>query len=140
MTHVRTSPFYPQNNGKLERWHQSAKRECLRPRCPLSLEEARRIVGEFVEHYNTRRLHSAIGYIAPANKLAGRETEIFAARDRKLEAARQVRQAKRAALSASVPACASASSGKLDNGAGRSNLILSGETEAGSAEEQLAKG
>ena len=140
MTHVRTSPFYPQSNGKLERWHQSAKRECLRPRCPLSLGEARRIVGEFVEHYNTKRLHSAIGYIAPADKLAGRETEIFAARDRKLEAARQARQAKRAALSASVPACGSTSSGKLDNGAGRSNLVLSSETEAGSAEEQPAKG
>ena len=78
MTHVRTSPYYPQSNGKLERWHQSAKRECIRPRCPLSLEEARRIVGEFVEHYNTRRLHSAIGYVAPADKLAGRETPIFA--------------------------------------------------------------
>ena len=36
-----------------------------------------------VEHYNTRRLHSAIGYIAPADKLAGRVPEIFAARDRK---------------------------------------------------------
>jgi putative transposase len=140
MTHVRTSPFYPQSNGKLERWHQSAKRECIRPRCPLSLEEARRIVGEFVEHYNTRRLHSAIGYLAPADKLAGRQDEIFAARDRKLEAARRARQAKRAALSASVPACSSAPSGKLDNCAGRSNLVLSSETEAGSAEEQPAEG
>src|SRR5947199_7057559 len=93
MTHVRTSPYYPQSNGKLERWHQTAKRECIRPRCPLSLQEARRIVGEFVEHYNTHRLHSAIGYIAPANKLAGRETEIFADRDRKLEAARQAKRA-----------------------------------------------
>ncbi len=25
MTHVRTSPFYPQSNGKIERWHQSPK-------------------------------------------------------------------------------------------------------------------
>jgi len=31
MTHVRTSPFYPQSNGKLERWHQSLKSECIRP-------------------------------------------------------------------------------------------------------------
>ncbi|MBI5184201.1 MAG: transposase [Nitrospinae bacterium] len=30
--------------------------------CPLNLEDARHIVGEFVEHYNTIRLHSAIGY------------------------------------------------------------------------------
>jgi putative transposase len=35
MTHVRTSPFYPQSNGKLERWHQSLKRECIRPNSPV---------------------------------------------------------------------------------------------------------
>ena len=31
MTHVRTSPYYPQSNGKVERWHGTLKRECLRP-------------------------------------------------------------------------------------------------------------
>ena len=31
MTHVRTSPYYPQSNGKLERWHKSLKSECIRP-------------------------------------------------------------------------------------------------------------
>jgi len=31
MTHVRTSPFYPQSNGKIERWHKSLKGECIRP-------------------------------------------------------------------------------------------------------------
>ena len=46
MTHVRTSPYYPQSNGKLERWHQSIKRESIRPRCPLSLEDARQIAGQ----------------------------------------------------------------------------------------------
>jgi len=30
MTHVRTSPFYPQSNGKIERWHKSLKGECIR--------------------------------------------------------------------------------------------------------------
>src|SRR5438128_6091774 len=38
MTHVRTSPFYPQSNGKIERWHKSLKRECIRPLTPLTLE------------------------------------------------------------------------------------------------------
>jgi putative transposase len=38
MTHVRTSPFYPQSNGKIERWHKSLKSECIRPGTPLSLE------------------------------------------------------------------------------------------------------
>jgi hypothetical protein len=63
----------------------------------LSLEDARRLVTEFVADYNEVRLHSAIGYVAPADKLAGRDRSIFAERDRKLDAARQQRKAARAA-------------------------------------------
>ena len=96
MTHVRTSPYYPQSNGKLERFHGSIKGECIRPGTPISLEDALRIVGRYVDHYNQVRLHSAIGYVAPADKLAGREAEIFAVRDRKLDEARERRKAQRA--------------------------------------------
>jgi putative transposase len=60
MTHVRTSPYYPQSNGKLERWHKSLKRECIRERTPLSLEDAKRLIQEYADHYNEVRLHSAI--------------------------------------------------------------------------------
>ena len=95
MTHVRTSPYYPQSNGKIERWHQSLKKECVRPKCPLSLEEARSVVAEYVEYYNTRRLHSAISYITPKDKLNGKEKKIFAERDRKLQEAREKRKANR---------------------------------------------
>jgi transposase InsO family protein len=95
MTHVRTSPYYPQSNGKIERWHKSIKAECIRPGVPMSLEDAQRVVGVWVEHYNTVRLHSAIGYIAPIDKLEGRDTQIFAERDRKLDAARLQRQQRR---------------------------------------------
>jgi putative transposase len=97
MTHARTSPYYPQSNGKIERWHRILKEECIRPGTPLTLEDARRIVGKFVEHYNTVRLHSAIGYVTPQAKLQGRDREIQAARDRKLEAARERRMQKRQA-------------------------------------------
>lgn len=93
MTHVRTSPYYPQSNGKLERWHQSAKVECIRPKTPLSLEDARRIVTEYVEHYNTVRLHSALGYVTPQDQLEGRAEQILATRDAKLEKAREDRRA-----------------------------------------------
>jgi putative transposase len=97
MTHARTSPYYPQSNGKIERWHRILKEECIRPSTPLSLEDARRIVGKFVEYYNTVRLHSAIGYITPKDKLEGRDKEILAARDRKVEEARERRKANRQA-------------------------------------------
>ena len=95
MTHVRTSPFYPQSNGKIERWHQSLKGECIRPGTPLSLEDARRLVTQFIEHFNNVRLHSAIGYVTPADMLAGRQPQIHQERDHKLEAARQQRQIRR---------------------------------------------
>ena len=95
MTHVKTSPFYPQSNGKMERWYQSLKRECIRPGVPLSLEDARRLVAGYIEYYNRVRLHSALGYVTPQDKLEGRENEIFAERDRKLEAARALRQERR---------------------------------------------
>jgi transposase InsO family protein len=95
MTHARTSPYYPQSNGKIERWHRSLKEDCIRPETPLSVEDARRSVSRFVEHYNTVRLHSAIGYVTPKDKLEGREAEIFAERDRKLAEARERRRSQR---------------------------------------------
>jgi transposase InsO family protein len=88
MTHVRTSPYYPQSNGKVERWHGTLKRECIRPQTPLGLDDARRLVGKYVEYYNNTRLHSAIGYITPKDKLDGKEEQIWSERDRKLEEAR----------------------------------------------------
>ena len=84
-----------QANGKLERWHKSLKSECIRPGTPLTPEDARRLIQQYVDHYNTVRLHSAIGFISPADMLAGRQAEIPAARDRKLEEARQQRQKRR---------------------------------------------
>jgi putative transposase len=95
MTHVRTSPYYPRSNGKIERWHKSLKSGCIRPGTPLSLEDARRLVEDYVEHYNNVRPNSATGYITPKDVLAGRQQEIHAERDRKLEAARQQRQSHR---------------------------------------------
>lgn len=97
MTHVRTSPYYPQSNGKIERWHKTLKSDAIRPSAPASLDEARRIVGKFVDHYNAVRLHSAIGYITPNDMIAGRAQLIWAERDRKLELARELRRQRRQA-------------------------------------------
>lgn len=94
MTHVRTSPCYPQSNGKIERFHQSLKRECIRPKTPLSLGDARRVIGQFTEYYNNVRLHSAIGYITPRDKLEGRAEAIFSEREAKLNQALGRRKAR----------------------------------------------
>lgn len=126
MTHVKTSLYYPQSNGKVERFFQSLKRECIRPRTPLSLEDARRIVAEFVDTYNNQRLHSAIGYITPRDKLEGREKEIFHERERKLHEARKKRKERRREIIT-----------KDLTSMEESKMVFSiGETEAGNAGEQ----
>src|SRR6476620_4608978 len=85
----------PQSNGKIERWHKSLKGECIRPGTQLSLEDARRLVEGYVDHHNNVRLDSAVGYITPKDMLAGRQQEIQAERDRKLEEARKQRRIRR---------------------------------------------
>lgn len=124
MTHVRTSPYYPQSNGKIERWHQSLKVECIRPKTPLSLDDARRGVLEFVDYYNTKRLHSANNYVAPLDKLEGRMDAILAERERKLEDARKKRKQKRTELTGPEE---------------RKMFLPIGETEAGAAGKQPAR-
>lgn len=129
MTHVRTSPYYPQSNGKQERWHGTLKRECIRPQTPLNLEDARRIVGNFVERYNTVRLHSAIGYVTPKDKLEGRAEAILAERERKLQSARERRAHMRRN---------SAEKG-LTRGKDKQIIPTAGKTEAGHAGERPAR-
>ena len=126
MTHVRTSPFYPQSNGKQERWYATLKQDCIRPGTPLDLEDARRIVGQFVTHYNNERLHSAIGYIAPNDKLQGRAEAIIAKRERKLAAARETRKSRRQQI-------------RLTERKEKPKLHMAGETETGNAGERPAR-
>jgi putative transposase len=97
MTHVKTSPYYPQSNGKLERYHRTIKSTCIRANTPLSLDDCQRLVTDFVNRYNNKRLHSAIGYVTPADKLHGRAGLILAGRDAKLVAAREARKVRRKA-------------------------------------------
>lgn len=95
MTHARTSPYYPQSNGKLERYHKSLKTECVRPKCAETKEEADQNISEYVQYYNAERLHSAIGYVTPNQMLKGEQQAIFKQREIKLEDAREKRRQKR---------------------------------------------
>ncbi len=61
MTHVRTSPYYPQPNGKLERWQQALKVTTIRPKAPSSVEVARALITTFVTYYNQERLTARSG-------------------------------------------------------------------------------
>jgi putative transposase len=102
MDHVKTSPYYPQSNGKIERWHRELKEQCIRPKSIETLEEAIERTTGFVHEYNNERLHAALGYITPKDKLEGHDAAIFASRDRKLETARAARSMERKKLKMSV--------------------------------------
>jgi putative transposase len=91
MTHVKTSPYYPQSNGKLERWHRTLKSEYIRPGSLSEHQQAQNKLRAHIQHYNEVRLHSAIGYVTPQDRLLGYEQTIFEERKQKLIAAKQQR-------------------------------------------------
>jgi len=61
------------------------------------LEDAKRVVDEYVRHYNEERLHGAVGYVTPQDRLEGRDKGIHRRRDQPLQEARERRRHSRAA-------------------------------------------
>ncbi len=69
--HILDAPFHPQTNGKVERYQQSLKREVnqLPYELPSQLQQA---IADFVDYYNYRRYHKALGDVTPADVLYDR--------------------------------------------------------------------
>ena len=74
--HILATPFHPQTNGKLERYHQTLKRDVNQVpyELPADLEAA---IAAFVGYYNDRRYHKALGNVTPSDVLGGRREEIL---------------------------------------------------------------
>ena len=74
--HILAMPFHPHTNGKLERYHQTLKRDVnqLPYEMPSDLEVA---IVAFVSYYNYRRYHKALGNVTPSDVLKGRRPEIL---------------------------------------------------------------
>jgi len=74
--HILAAPYHPQTNGKLERYHQSIKKEVnqLTYEAPSHLEQA---IADFVDYYNYRRYHKALSNVTPADVLYGRRQQIL---------------------------------------------------------------
>jgi len=98
ITHRRTRFFYPQSNGKIERFFQTCKNEAVRRQSYLSLDDLKRQLAAYIERYNTVRLHSANGYITPQDMLLGRRAVIFDERRQKLQQAQENRKCQRTLL------------------------------------------
>ncbi len=91
LQHIKTSIAYPQSNGKIERFHRTIEEEHLRQTSMINLEDARKQISEYIEFYNTKRLHSSLFYLTPDDYLKGTEKEKLQVREIKLTEARSNR-------------------------------------------------
>lgn len=91
LQHIRTSIAYPQSNGKIERFHRSISEEHIRKNSYINLEDAREQISKYIEHYNTKRLHSSLSYLSPKDVLLGKTDERLSERQAKLDKARVLR-------------------------------------------------
>ncbi len=71
-----TSPNHPQTQGKIERWHQTMKYRVLLENYYLP-GDLKQQIGKFVDYYNYRRYHEAIGNVTPADVYFGRDQVIL---------------------------------------------------------------
>jgi hypothetical protein len=81
MKHVRGTPYHPQTQGKIERWHQTLKNRILLENyyLPGDLEAQ---IDAFVAHYNHRRYHESLGNLTPADVYFGRGQTILIEREK----------------------------------------------------------
>ncbi len=127
LQHIRTSPAYPQSNGKIERFHRSLDEECVRTTSMINLEDAKEQISKYVDHYNNKRLHSSLYYLRPVDFLNGNIDELLKARQTKLDKAADNRIMYWKAKN------------NLENTMKSCNLELSGEAETGNAGERPAR-
>jgi len=87
LQHIKTSPSYPQSNGKIERYHRSLEEECVRTTSMINIKDAREQLAKYVDHYNNKRLHSALYYLRPVDFLNANVDELLQVRQEKLDKA-----------------------------------------------------
>jgi len=78
--HVRGTPYHPQTQGKIERWHQTLKNRILLEHyyLPGDLEHQ---VAAFIDHYNHARYHESLRNLTPADVYFGRAETILLKRE-----------------------------------------------------------
>jgi len=67
--HLKTRPYRPRTNGKVERFHQTMAREWAYGLVYQSHHDRARALPHWLEHYNTRRPHSSIRGRPPISRV-----------------------------------------------------------------------
>lgn len=78
IAHIVARPRHPQTLGKIERFWGTLWRECVESAIFLDLEDARRRIGLFIDHYNFQRPHQGIDGLVPADRFFGAAAEMLA--------------------------------------------------------------
>ncbi|MHC5081550.1 MAG: DDE-type integrase/transposase/recombinase [Planctomycetota bacterium] len=82
--HVLSRPRHPQTLGKVERFWKSLWEECLANALFTDIEDARKRIGHFIDHYNFHRTHQGIDGLYPADRFFGAENEIRASLEKRV--------------------------------------------------------
>ena len=71
LRHLFTRPYRPRTNGKAERFIQTCLREWAYGRVWANSTQRTAWLPAFLDYYNHRRAHSALGFKPPASRLGG---------------------------------------------------------------------
>jgi transposase InsO family protein len=89
--HTLIRPHTPTDNGIIERFHRTLG-EKLEDHELADFTQAQAVIAEIIDHYNQRRLHSALSYLRPVDYDRGDPEALLAERRRKLREARELRK------------------------------------------------
>lgn len=84
-THVKTSINYPKPYGKIERYHRTISEESLKIKSPVFICDFKIYIEDYLNFYNTKRLHASLNYFTPEDYLLGIRKGRLSEREAKLE-------------------------------------------------------
>jgi hypothetical protein len=76
ITHILSRPRHPETLGKIERFWGSLWRECLETAVFMDMEDARRRIGFYMDHYNFQRPHQSLEGLVPADRFFSAGSEV----------------------------------------------------------------